>query len=299
MTILTTHQLTKQFGHLIAVNQLNLNIQQGQVLGLLGPNGSGKTTTLGMVLGITQPTSGTYTWFGGKYGNKERIHIGTLLETPNFYPYMSARKNLEIVALIKKQGKEDIDKILDIVNLSDRADTKFKTFSLGMKQRLAIAGAMIADPQVLILDEPTNGLDPEGIAEVRSIVQRITQSGKTIIMASHILDEVEKTCSHVAIIKKGNLLASGTVGAILTSDKLIEIAIEDMSQIQSLKAFFPQNIKKIEEEKDYLVLTLPEDGWGAAQFNRAAFEHGITLTRILERKQSLEAEFLEITRDKN
>jgi ABC-type multidrug transport system ATPase subunit len=296
VSVLTTNQLTKKYGSLTAVNQLSLQIEKGQILGLLGPNGSGKTTTLGMVLGITQPTAGDFTWFDGEHGQKERMHIGTLLETPNFYPYMSAQKNLEIVAHIKKDKNPNIDELLELVNLLDRKKSKFRTFSLGMKQRLAIAAAMVGDPKVLIFDEPTNGLDPEGIAEVRDTLLKISKRGKTIIMASHILDEVEKICSHVAIIKKGTLLATGTVGQILTSDRLIEIAATDMEALKRVLAAFPE-IKEMEMIDDnYLILTLPEEGANAADMNRLAFDQGVILTRLLERKRSLESEFLEITK---
>lgn len=295
MSILTINNLTKRYGGLTAVNQLSLQIEEGQILGLLGPNGSGKTTTLGMVLGITKPTSGDYSWFDGEYGEKERMHIGTLLETPNFYPYMSAKKNLEIVAHIKNDKHPNIDELLELVNLKERKNSKYRTFSLGMKQRLAIAAALVADPKVLIFDEPTNGLDPQGIAEVRETILKIVQRGKTILMASHILDEVEKICTHVSIIKKGNLLASGTVGAILSSDRLIEIGSSQMDALKDAIAGI-SDIKDIEYMKDHLILTLPEEGANASDINRLAFEKGITLNRLLERKRSLESEFLEITK---
>lgn len=297
MSVLSIHQLTKKFGGITAVNNLSLEIQKGQILGLLGPNGSGKTTTLGMVLGITKPTAGNYAWFDGQYGDKERMHIGTLLETPNFYPYMSAEKNLEIVAHIKKDKNPNIDELLELVNLKERKKSNFRTFSLGMKQRLAIAAAMVGDPQVLIFDEPTNGLDPEGIAEVRETLLKISKRGKTILMASHILDEVEKICSHVAIIKRGKLLATGTVGAILTSDRLIEVASNEMDNLKGFLGQFPE-IKKVEEANGFLTLTFPEEGIGASEINRMAFDKGIVLTRLLERKRSLESEFLEITKNK-
>lgn len=295
MSVLSINQLTKKYGSITAVNNLSLEIEEGQILGLLGPNGSGKTTTLGMVLGITKPTMGDYAWFDGQYGEKERMHIGTLLETPNFYPYMSAEKNLEIVAHIKRDKNPNIDELLELVNLKERKKSNFRTFSLGMKQRLAIAAAMVGDPKVLIFDEPTNGLDPEGIAEVRETLLKISKRGKTILMASHILDEVEKICSHVAIIKRGNLLATGTVGAILTSDRLIEVASNKMDDLTLFLGQFPE-IKKVETVKDYLILTLPEEGINSAELNKLAFDKGITLTRLLERKRSLESEFLEITK---
>ncbi len=294
MAVLSIQNITKKYGSLTAVNNLSLEIEKGNIYGMLGPNGSGKTTTLGMVLGIIHPYSGSYEWFGGSMGNKPNMKIGCLLETPNFYPYMSAEKNLEIVAHIKKDKNPNIDELLELVNLSGRKKSKFKTFSLGMKQRLAIAAAMVSDPEVLIFDEPTNGLDPAGISEVRETLLKIADRGKTIIMASHILDEVEKICSHVAILKNGNLLASGTVGMILSADKLIEVGSENLDALKDSLSGIP-NIKQIEVMKDYLILTLPEDGANAAAVNQLAFEKGITITRLLERKRSLESEFLEIT----
>lgn len=295
MSVLSINNITKKYGSITAVNNLSLNIEKGQILGLLGPNGSGKTTTLGMVLGIIKPTQGNFTWFDGIHGVKERMHIGTLLETPNFYPYMTAQKNLEIVAHIKKDTNPNIDELLELVNLKERKNSKFRTFSLGMKQRLAIAAAMVGDPKVLIFDEPTNGLDPEGIAEVRETLLKIAQRGKTILMASHILDEVEKICTHVAIIKRGKMLATGTVGAILTTDRLIEVGSTEMDALKGILSVLPE-IKKVEEVKDHLILTLPEEGANASDINKLAFQQGITLNRLLERKRSLESEFLEITK---
>ncbi len=295
LSILSIRNITKKYGSLTAVNNLSLEVEKGNIYGMLGPNGSGKTTTLGIVLGITHANEGSYEWFDGKLGNKPNMQIGCLLETPNFYPYMSAKKNLEVVAHIKKDANPNIDELLELVNLNERSHSKFRTFSLGMKQRLAIAGAMVGDPEVMIFDEPTNGLDPEGIAEVRETLLKVAQRGKTIIMASHILDEVEKICSHVAILKKGKLLASGTVGQILTADKLIEIGSHDLDQLKSILGDIPQ-IKDVENKKDYIIVTLPEDGISAAEMNRIAFDKGITLTRLIERKRSLESEFLEITR---
>ncbi len=294
MPILSIQNITKKYGHITAVNDLSLEVNKGEIYGMLGPNGSGKTTTLGIVLGITQANKGTYEWFDGRLGKKPNMQIGCLLETPNFYPYMSAEKNLDIVAHIKKVENPKIDELLELVNLKERRKSKFSTYSLGMKQRLAIASAMVGDPDVLIFDEPTNGLDPAGIAEVRETILKIAQRGKTIIMASHILDEVEKICSHVAILKTGKLLASGTVGMILTADKLIEVGSDNLDVLKDSLSGLPQ-IKGIETLKNYLIITLPEDGASASEINQLAFEKGIILTRLLERKRSLESEFLEIT----
>ncbi len=296
MSVLSIQNITKKYPGIIAVNDLSLEVEKGNIYGILGPNGSGKTTTLGIVLGITRADAGSFEWFEGKLGHKPNMQIGCLLETPNFYPYMTARKNLEIVAHIKKDQNPRIEELLELVNLNQRADSKFRTYSLGMKQRLAIAAAMVGDPEVLIFDEPTNGLDPEGIAEVRETINKISQRGKTILMASHILAEVEKICSHVAILKKGKLLASGTVGMILTADKLIEISSDNIEALKNMLSNI-QGIKSVDEEKGYLIVTLPEDGISAMQMNKLAFQNDITLSRLIERKRSLESEFLEITRN--
>lgn len=294
MSVLNISNLTKQYGSITAVNNLSLEINSGEIYGLLGPNGSGKTTTLGMILGIIQKNSGSYQWFDGQYQEHDaRKRIGTLLETPNFYPYMNAIQNLEIVAHIKKAKNPPYEELLELVNLLHRKNAPFKTYSLGMKQRLAIAGALIGDPDVLIFDEPTNGLDPQGIAEVRNTIRQIANRGKTIIMASHILDEVEKICSHVAIIKNGNLLATGTVGSIISNDKQIEISSKDVTQLYDLFKDYSK-VNKITSDENILTLSAQED-LTAGEINELCFQKNITLTHLVVRKKSLEAEFLEIT----
>lgn len=295
MTILHTQHLTKYYGKITALNGLNLDIQAGMVFGILGPNGSGKTTTLGIILGIIHANKGDFEWFSGKYGNNHRRHIGAILETPNFYPNLNAADNLKIVAHIKKVAAPKIDELLTLVNLIHRKHSAFKAFSLGMKQRLAIAAALIGDPEVLILDEPTNGLDPQGIAEVRTIIQKIANMGKTIIMASHILDEVEKLCSHVAIIKNGVLLASGTVGSLLSEDQIIEVGALDLEVLY--KALEQQHgIKNIEKIDQHLLVHV-EPSFSPAKINELAFAAGITLQHLRLRTKSLESEFLEITKN--
>ena len=209
MPVLTAKNLAKSYGSLAALDGLDLTVEAGQVFGLLGPNGSGKTTLLAVLLDVLHPSGGSFTWFDGTAGEQVRNRIGALLETPNFYPYLNADQNLSMVALIKGMANPPLDSLLDLVQLKERRRSPYKTYSLGMKQRLALAACLVGDPDVLILDEPTNGLDPEGMVEVRNIIQKIAAQGKTIILASHILDEVEKICSHVAIIKKGRLLAIG------------------------------------------------------------------------------------------
>jgi ABC-2 type transport system ATP-binding protein len=295
MPILEINNLTKRYGKITAVNDLSFSVEKGNIYGILGPNGSGKTTTLGIVLGITQKDSGDFTWFGGLKGKHARQKIGALLETPNFYPYLSADKNLEIIAHIKHLNQTKFDDLLSLVDLIHRRNSPFYTYSLGMKQRLAIAGAMVGDPEVLIFDEPTNGLDPQGIAEVRDTIKKIAQQGKTILMASHILDEVEKICSHVAIIKNGVLLTTGTVGNIIGGDAQIEVS---SSQNDKLKSILSNSeiVKELHFEEEKIVLSLNND-LGAEEVNKLAFQNGIPLNHLLTRKPSLESEFLEITKD--
>ncbi|MEL7534665.1 MAG: ATP-binding cassette domain-containing protein, partial [Bacteroidota bacterium] len=202
MNVLSTRNLHKNYGRITAVNQLNLEVPEGTVFGLLGPNGSGKTTTLGMILGVTSPTSGDFLWFGEAASHKQRKQVGSILEKPNFYPNFSAYKNLALACKIKEVSSDRIDEVLEQVGLAERKNDSFQTFSLGMKQRLAIGSALLAHPKVLILDEPTNGLDPEGIAEIRELIIDIASTGKTIILASHLLDEVQKVCTDFAVLRK-------------------------------------------------------------------------------------------------
>ncbi len=295
MKALQINKLTKTYGSIKALDQLSLEIEEGNIFGILGPNGSGKTTTLGCILGILHPNSGSYKWFDGKYDPNPRLKIGAILETPNFYPYLNAVDNLEIVRRIKGTANQDFMEILELVNLAERRKSKFMTYSLGMKQRLAIAATMIGDPDVVIFDEPTNGLDPEGIAEVRNTLKKIASTGKTVIMASHILDEVEKICSHVAIIKKGKLLATGTVGSILSDNLTVELASLDKEKLENfLKGI--KELDKISLNENIFSIELKE-GYDAGNLNKMAFENGINLNHFVIRKKRLEEEFLEITQN--
>lgn len=293
--VLSISSLSKYYGRIHAVDNLSLEVEEGNVFGLLGPNGSGKTTTLGMILGIILPDSGKYEWFENRFGDNPRRHIGALLETPNFYPYLGALDNLKLIAHIKKLENPDYEGVLELVRLRGRERDPFRTYSFGMKQRMAIAAALLGDPDVLIFDEPTNGLDPEGIAEVRETILQIAERGKTILVASHILDEVEKICSHVAIIKKGRLLATGEVGSILSSDQWVEVNAVEREKLAALLAGIP-GILSVTEKEHYLLITA-RPGFDPAGLNRLAFQAGITLTHLVSRKKSLESKFLEITRE--
>ncbi|MEL6390725.1 MAG: ABC transporter ATP-binding protein [Bacteroidota bacterium] len=294
MTVLTTQGLSKSYGKLKALDGLNLTIEEGQIYGILGPNGSGKTTTLGILLNILKPSQGSFEWFDGQYKTQARRHIGAILETPNFYPYMNASQNLDIVRRTKGLPKQDFDDILEQVNLSERKKSPFRSYSLGMKQRLAIAATLIGDPKVLIFDEPTNGLDPQGIAEVRDILLRVSRSGRAVIMASHILDEVEKICSHVAIIKKGKLLATGPIGAILQDNTIIEVAAADMGKLtDDLRKL--SYVTDIETRNNWIECVIPADV-STASFSSEMYMLGNVPTRLVARKRRLEEEFLEITK---
>lgn len=290
--ILETKVLTKKYGKLTALDQLNLTIEPGMVFGLLGPNGSGKTTTLGMILDVIKPSSGSYTWFDQEPSADSRKKIGAILETPCFYPYLSAVRNLRIIAKIKECPESRIAEVLKQVGLYDRKDDSFRTYSLGMKQRLAIASALLADPPVLILDEPTNGLDPQGIVEIREIIQQIASSGKTIILASHLLDEVQKVCTHFCVFRKGKKLYQGSVDEALSDQKTIEIAASDMNQLEVILTKM-DGITKIEKLQDTLSLTT-DNGLSTESINAFLFKNGLTATHLLKKGGSLEKQFLKI-----
>ena len=293
--VLKINRLTKKFGKLTAVDQLDLTIGKGQVYGILGPNGSGKTTTLGMILEVVAPTSGDFEWFDGANNVEARQQIGAILETPCFYSYLTATQNLRIIAHIKKSDPANIDPILKQVNLFERRNDKFKTYSLGMKQRLSLAAALLSDPPVLMLDEPTNGLDPEGIAEVRQLIQEIASQGKTIIMASHLLDEVQKVCSHFCILRKGVKLYEGAVSDILGETNIVEIVSGDLGKLQEAVEDF-DGTEKSQRENGSIKVFLKE-GQTSGQLNQYCFDQGITLKKLVPQSKSLEQEFLKILKE--
>lgn len=292
--ILFIKDLSKSYKNVRAIQHLDLEIEEGQAYGILGPNGSGKTTTLSIITGIIRQDSGSYNWFGKDPDPAQRRSIGSLIETPHFYPYLNLEKNLRIICDIKGISYQDIQRVLETAQLWERRHSRFSTLSLGMKQRLGIAAALLGDPKVLVLDEPTNGLDPEGIAEVREIVIDQVKNGITLILASHILSEVEKICSHVAILKKGELLAKGPVKELLAEDEIIEVACADNALLQE-KLEESTLIKEIESENGMLVLTLNESVT-PADINNFAFSHKLVIHHMLSRKRSLESQFLELVK---
>jgi len=294
-TILSINRLSKRYGRIQAVNQLSLEVSKGQVFGILGPNGSGKTTTLSMVLDLVRPDNGTYKWFEETPSKESRKRIGAVIETPDFFPYLSARKNLEIVARTKDFDYDDIDHVLELSGLFDRRNDKFKTYSFGMKQRLALASALLHQPEVMILDEPTNGLDPQGIAQVRELIRQVSKEGITIILASHLLDEVQKICDHVAVLNKGNILFQGEVKQVLAISDSIELAAEDKKALKEAIENHP-GFKSL-TETDGIVMAVFSDNITPGQVNDYLYQKGITLTHLSERKRTLEQHFLELLKD--
>jgi ABC-2 type transport system ATP-binding protein len=294
-TILTINHLTKKFGSITAVNDLSFSIEKGNVYGILGPNGSGKSTTLGVVLNVVNKTEGDFHWFDGSGTTHEALKkVGAIIERPNFYPYMTAIQNLKLVCKIKGVPEDKIDDKLEVVGLLDRKNSKFSTFSLGMKQRLAIASALLNDPEILILDEPTNGLDPQGIHQIREIIKKIASEGTTILLASHLLDEVEKVCSHVVILRKGKSLYTGTVDGMNASHGFFILKSEDMVVLQAAlegeSAF-----GTIKKEGETLIAYLNEP-MEASEINQLLFKKNIVLSHLVKRKESLEEQFLELTK---
>lgn len=294
-TILSLNNLSKKFGQIQAVKNLSFNIKKGNVYGILGPNGSGKSTTLGIILNVVNKTSGEFTWFNGKRTTHEALKkVGAIIERPNFYPYMTASQNLRLICKIKEVSTDKINEKLTDVNLFERRDSLFKTFSLGMKQRLAIASALLNDPEVLILDEPTNGLDPQGIHEIREIIKNIAAKGTTILLASHLLDEVEKVCSHVVVIRKGEKLYSGSITEMNASKGLFEISSDaQKSKLQTLLEEH-EGIGNIKEEGDVIIAYLTAE-MKASEMNAYLLDNGVSVSHLVKRKPSLEQQFLDLT----
>ena len=295
--VLSVQNLTKFYGSIQALKNVSFDVPKGSVFGILGPNGSGKTTMLGIVMDILRPTSGSFQFFGKTADAEMRKQIGTLLETPNFYHYLSGEQNLRIAAEIKQRGLEQIDDVLKKVNLYQRKRSKFSTYSLGMKQRLAIASALLGNPDVLVFDEPTNGLDPVGIAEIRELIKLLASEGKTIIMASHILDEVEKVCTHVAIIQKGELKTVGTVAEVLSHNADANVSIEVSAVNNESLLIVVKSIPGVLSAfaAEGCVKVICEPSLTARELNRLLFENGIILDRLVQQRKSLETTFLEIT----
>jgi ABC-2 type transport system ATP-binding protein len=292
--ILSIKNLNKRYGGVQALKDVSFDIYKGNVYGILGPNGSGKSTTLGIVLNVVNKTSGEYSWFGGTMQTHEALKkVGAIIERPNFYPYMTAKENLELVCKIKGINYAKVSEKLELVGLTDRGNSKFSTFSLGMKQRLAIASALLNDPEILILDEPTNGLDPQGIHQIRDIIKQIAAKGTTILLASHLLDEVEKVCTHALVLRKGEILYSGLVGGMSANEGFFELEADDNKNLALVLKTHPA-VKNIVNEGAKVLVYLKHD-WDAKELNQFLFEKNIVLSHLVKRKNSLEEQFLELT----
>lgn len=295
-TILTIQNLNKRYGRIQALKNVSFEIKKGHVYGILGPNGSGKSTTLGIVLNVVNKTSGNYNWFDGKMETHEALKkVGAIIERPNFYPYMTAEENLKLVCKIKNINYSKIQEKLELVGLNERKDSKFSTFSLGMKQRLAIASALLNDPEILILDEPTNGLDPQGIHQIRDIIRMIAAQGTTILLASHLLDEVEKVCSHVLVLRKGEVLYSGKVDEMSSNEGFFELQCEDNAGLKLVLEQHPAVDKIVSENGSGKLIVYLKSPLEAGAMNRFLFEKNIVLNHLVKRKHSLEEQFLELT----
>jgi ABC-2 type transport system ATP-binding protein len=294
-TILTIDNLHKRYGSIQALKNVSFEIKKGNVYGILGPNGSGKSTTLGIVLNVVNKTSGQYSWFGGTMQTHDALKkVGAIIERPNFYPYMTAEENLKLVCKIKNIDYSKIQEKLELVGLNDRKTSKFSTFSLGMKQRLAIASALLNDPEILILDEPTNGLDPQGIHQIRDIIKQIAAKGTTILLASHLLDEVEKVCTHVLVLRKGEILYSGLVDGMSANEGFFELQADDSENLMTVlktHAAIESVVYKEGKVLAYLKNTLE-----SKDLNQFLFSKNISLSHLVKRKNSLEEQFLELTK---
>ncbi len=295
MSVLQIHNLSKSYGKIKALNDVSFNIPKGSVFGLLGPNGSGKTTLLSIVLDILGADAGSYSWFGEPSTFVHRKRIGSLLETPNFYHYLSAVQNLKVTQSISQRGNDAaIDDVLKKVNLYERRNSKFSTYSLGMKQRLAIAASLLGEPEVLLLDEPTNGLDPVGIAEIRELIKSLAAAGHTVIMASHLLDEVEKICDHVAILKYGKLIASGTVASVLADEDCYLLNATNQEILIGLLKSLP-GVSRLAVTNEGIECYIRDESLNAEVINNYCFQHQIVLNQLTSKKKRLEEKFFELT----
>jgi len=294
-TILSVNNISKRYGKIQAVDDLSLEVKKGQVFGILGPNGSGKTTTLSIILELIKSNKGSFQWFGELPSKESRKRIGSVIESPNFYPYLSPVNNLKIVAEIKDFGYDDIDRVLNLTGLYERRNSRFKTFSFGMKQRLAVASALLGNPDVMILDEPTNGLDPQGIAHIRELILLIASQGTTIIIASHLLDEVQKICTHVAVLDRGRKLFDGKVSEVLAVSDSFELSALNIELLKQTVALHPAFVSLIPIGEKILVYF--KEDIQPAELNQFFFQKDVILSHLSERKRSLEQHFLELLDD--
>ena len=295
--ILVTRGLTKRFGNkkksITAVDNLDLEVHRGEVFGFLGPNGSGKTTTIGMLLGLIWPTSGCIEFFGDGKSKPAKLlrRVGVVMDTPSFFPYLSGLNNLRYFAIITNcANRGDIDKAIEMAGLSERAKDKVRTYSMGMKQRLSVALALMHDPELVILDEPTNGLDPAGIIEFREMIRGLQRNGKTVFLSSHLLSEVEKVCSHVALINRGRILARGSVEDLLGKTKAIWLKVSDADGAVCLLEGI-EWIKSVKKKETGLIVAEAEEE-RAFEINELLISNGIHVNETKISEGSLEDFFL-------
>ena len=296
MRVIETQQLTKRFGATLAVDDLSFSVDSGQVFGFLGPNGSGKTTTIGMLLGIITPTSGQFRLLGEQDApglRRARLKIGATLETANFYPYLSGWDNLRLVANIKGASHARIEAALHHVGLFDRRADRFRGYSLGMKQRLAIAATLLGDPELIILDEPMNGLDPEGMREIRDLIAQLASEGKTIFLSSHLLNEVERSCTHVAILKRGRIIRQASVSELIAGGSALCIGTDgDVEQLLRLALQYPGTHSAERDGNDVVVRLADGD---AGSLNRFLAEQGCYVSKLVPVETTLEDAFMDLT----
>ncbi len=290
--ILSINGLSKNYGAVNALDNLSINVKKGDVYGILGPNGSGKTTALGIILGVTNPTSGSFSWFEKGNDFRLRKEIGAMLDKPNFYPHLNGYQNLKLVADIKDIKKPSIHEKLELSGIAKDANRRFATYSTGMKQRLALAATLLGNPQVLVLDEPTNGLDPQGIADVRELILKIAKEEVTVIMASHLLDEVQKVCSHVAVIKYGKKLFEGQVQSLISNKGRIEINSDDIEKLEKVLSEI-DGIVGFENHDGKFMVEL-KHGYKASELSANLINNGVDITHFAQKKGSLEQEFLNL-----
>ena len=292
--VIQTHELSKRYGRILAVNKLSLEVPRGHVFGLLGPNGSGKTTAMGMLLGLVKPTSGTFTLFGSEVPHQDALHrIGAIVETPSFYPYLSGYNNLAFFQGISGTGSSDeLDQLLNTVGLASRGKDSFKTYSLGMKQRLGLAYALLGSPDLLFLDEPTNGMDPAGMAEVRDLIRSLATGGRTILLSSHLLNEVEMVCDSVGILSKGNLIKQGKVADLIQTGEQIRISTTDNAKALEILSGLDWVEEAVSDDQG-LLITAPSDR--SAELSIALNQSQVYVSSMVTVRTSLEEYFLEVT----
>jgi ABC-2 type transport system ATP-binding protein len=296
MSVVTTTQLTRRFGPITALDRLTVELPAAGVIGLVGPNGSGKSTLIRILLGLIRPTDGSASVLGSavtspaQYASK----VGVLIESPAFIPGLSARSNLQSLAYLRRVPSERVDAVLAQVGLVGRDREPVKRFSLGMKQRLGIAAALLSDPELLILDEPTNGLDPAGIVEIRELLRDLGREGRTVIVSSHQLSEIEAVCDHLVVIRFGELVFSGPMAEMMSRTREhIDIAAEHAADMGCLEAVLVAGGWEVSAEDD--VLRVAAGAARAADLNRAAATAGVTLSRLIVAQANLEEIFLEMT----